>query len=83
MKILRGSTEVESLGTKIAQCHKIPSELTKMIFLVIHPRVHPLEKMTFAEVDAYLFEDDRAKKLGTCRSDDRDLSEVLISLISL
>jgi len=39
--------------------------------------------MTFAEVDAYLFEDDRAKKLGTYRSDERDLSEVLLSLISL
>ena len=83
LKILRGSTEVENLGTKIAQRHKIPSELTKMIFLVIHPRIHPLEKMTFAEVDAYLFEDDRAKKLGTYRSDQGNLSEVLLSLMSL
>jgi len=83
LKILRGTTEVERLGAKIAQRHRIPSELAKMIFLVIQPRIHPLEKMTYAEVDAYLFEDDRAKKLGTYRSDEEDLNERLLSFMSL
>lgn len=83
LKILRGTTEVERLGTKIAQRHRIPSELAKMVFLVIQPRIHPLEKMTYAEVDAYLFEDDRAKKLGTYRSDEGDLNDLLLSFMSL
>ena len=83
LKILRSSAEVESLGRKISQRHRLPSESTKMIVLVIQPRIHPTEKMTYAEVDTYFFEDERATKVGTYRSDEQDLRELLLSLMSL
>ena len=41
-----------------------------MLILVIQPRVHPLARQTYAEVDAYFYAGGHAEKLGTYESED-------------
>lgn len=52
-----------------------------MIVFVIQPRIHPLRRTTYAEVDAFRYEHDRAEKLGTYRSDETDMAALFLSLV--
>ena len=82
MKILRSPNDVARLGSKLASEHRLSGELSTMIIFVIQPRVHPLTRTTYGEVDVFRYSAEGALKLGTYRSDESDIAALFLSFIS-
>jgi len=81
LKILRSPRDVARLARKIARDQRLSTERSRMIVFVIQPRIHPLRRTTYAEVDAFRYEHDRAEKLGTYRSDETDIEALFLSFV--
>ena len=80
VKVLGSRGSVERLGESIVRDYGIRRSNPKMIVLVIQPRVHPFQRITYAEVNAYLYRDHQAAKLGTFQSDETDINRLLVAL---
>jgi hypothetical protein len=58
----------------------VPTASGEMVVLVIQPRVHPFQRITYSEVNAYLYRDREAEKLGTFQSDETSINGLLVAL---
>ncbi len=80
IKILGSSRPVEELANNIIEAGNFQEEATKLLFFVIQPRIHPLQLIAYAEVNAYLFQDGRVLKRVAFRTDERSVREVFVSM---
>lgn len=81
--VSRGPVSVlaAELAAKIERGHGLAPSSWKMVVLRIQPRIHPLARTTYAEVDAYLYADSRVVELGRYRTDESELDEMLRSIM--
>ena len=80
VKVLGSRGGVETLAESIEREYSIQSKSPKMVVLVIQPRVHPFRRITYSEVNAYLYRDREAAKLGTFQSDETSINRLLVAL---
>lgn len=81
LKVFGSTASVEGLGRSIVDTANFPERAPKLFFFVIQPRLHPLQRIAYAEVNAYVFQRGRARKVGTFHTDEKEIEEVFLSMM--
>ncbi len=76
VKLLGSVGSVHSLAESIVRVWQLPETEQRLLFFVVQPRVHPSQRITYAEVNAYSFQEGQTLKVGTFATDETSAAEV-------